>query len=314
MTIVPPVPDGLRREAGSSAPETTPGEWAEHVARVLAAAPPRLRPPLVWLTTWGPVRLVARTTAGTIRVQIFDRAMTLAAQAFTSIFPVLILLGSVLGTGPGHELVDAAGLPETSRRVLDDAFGHGGFSAFGVLGGLIVLVSSTGLARALGRAYAAIWHVHKGPSGPRALWRWLIAVLALAGFLVGSRWLDWAAHRLAMPQVSVAALLLADIGVVVLIPRLLLGGALPARLLIAGGVVFGLVMLVVRPVGSVYLPRALATSADRYGTIGVAFTYIGWLYVVAFCVLLSAVLGRVLALDEGLVGRMLRASRFTPPG
>jgi membrane protein len=316
---VQPVPDDVHRGAGPIAAETMPDEWGERVARALAAAPPRLRPALAWLTRRGPVRLVARTMAGLMRVQIFDRAMTLAAQAFTSIFPVLILLGSVLGTGTGDELADAAGVPETSRRVLDDAFGHGGFSTFGVVGGLIVLVSSTGLARALARSYAAVWDVRKAPSGPRASWRWLIAVLTLAGFMVSSRLLGWVTHPLPMPHLSGAALLLlADIAVAVLIPRLLLGGGVPTRLLMAGGVIFGLVMLVVRPVGSVYLPRALATSADRYGTIGVAFTYISWLYAVAFCLLLSAVFGRVLALDEGLVGRALRgrvhAAGMRPPG
>ena len=38
------------------------------------------------------VDIKADRAAGVLRVQIFDRAMTLAAQAFTSIFPVLILL------------------------------------------------------------------------------------------------------------------------------------------------------------------------------------------------------------------------------
>nr|WP_221382230.1 YhjD/YihY/BrkB family envelope integrity protein [Actinoplanes polyasparticus] len=313
-----PVPDDRDSGPGPAAVEATPDEWAERVTRVLALVPSRLQPPLTWLTRRGPVRLVARATSGVIRVQLFDRAMTLAAQAFTSIFPVLILLGSVLGTGPGHELAEAAGLPETSRRVLNDAFGHGGFSAFGVLGGLIVLVSSTGLARALARAYAAVWDLGRAPSGPRASWRWLVTVLALAAFMVGSRLLGGVTGKLPMPHLSGAALLLlADIGVVVLIPRLLLSNAVAVRLLMAGGFIFGLVMLVVRPVGSVYLPRALATSADRYGTIGAAFTYIGWLYIVAFCVLLSAILGQVLTVDEGPAGRLLRgrnhASGMSPP-
>jgi membrane protein len=266
-----------------------------------------------------PADLLARATAGLVRVQIFDRAMTLAAQAFTSIFPVLILLGSMLGTGPGHRLADAAGLPETSRRVFDAAFGHGGFSTFGLVGGLIVVVSSTGLARALSRAYAAVWDVRRPPTGPRAAWRWLIAVLVLAGFMVGSRLSGWVTSRLPLPHLSGAVLLLlADAAIAVLIPRLLLGREVPARLLAAGGIIFGLVMMVVRPVGSVYVPRALAASADRYGTIGVAFTFIGWLYVVAFCVLLSAILGQVLTLDESRAGRMLRggvhAAGMIPPG
>ena len=101
-------------------------------------------------------------------------------------------------------------------------------------------------------------------------------------------------------------LVLLDCGVAVLVPWLLLGGTVPARLLAVGGVIFGLVMLAVRRIGSVYLPRALASSADRYGTIGVAFTYIGWLYVIAFCLLLTAIVGHVVAEDEGVVSRVVR--------
>jgi hypothetical protein len=37
--------------------------------------------------------LFARTTVALVRVQIFDRAVTLAAQIFTSVFPLLILVG-----------------------------------------------------------------------------------------------------------------------------------------------------------------------------------------------------------------------------
>ena len=97
-------------------------------------------------------------------------------------------------------------------------------------------------------------------------------------------------------------------------PWLLLGGAVPARALIPGSALFGLVMLAVRPVGSVYLPLALQSSAERYGTIGVAFTYIGWLYVVAFCLLLTAMIGHVVAHDEGTLGQLIRGARRVPPG
>ena len=40
-------------------------------------------------------------------------------------------------------------------------------------------------------------------------------------------------------------------------------------------------LLVIRPAADTFLPRALAESADKYGTIGVAFTYLAWLYIVA---------------------------------
>ena len=65
-------------------------------------------------------------------------------------------------------------------------------------------------------------------------------------------------------------------------------------------------MLAVRPAAGLWLPRALEVSADRYGSIGVAFTYLAWLYVVSFCALLTAVVGQVVAEDPGWLGKRIR--------
>jgi membrane protein len=288
-------------------PEFRHDEWEARVARVLARLPPRLRPPVAWLARQWVGRLLARTTAALVRVQIFDRAMTLAAQIFTSVFPLLILVATLVGGTTARRVADWAGLPTSSRALLGDAMSNSGLAAFGVVGSLVVLLSSTGLARALTRAYTAVWAVRHVPAGPRASWRWLATVLVLAAYAVGTRLLDGLTKGLPRPHLWLAVLLLlADCGLAVLLPRLLLGGAISPRALAAGGVIFGLAMLVIRPVGSVYLPRALQSSADRYGTIGVAFTYIGWLYVLAFCLLMTAILGQVVAQDEGALGRLIR--------
>ena len=294
-------------------PDPQPDEWERRLARVLTIAP-RLRPPIAWLARGLVGRLLLHTAAGLVRVQIFDRAMTLAAQTFTSIFPLIILFGTVAGRGRSTSLAELAHLPDASRKVIDDALSQSGFSAFGVLGGLIVLLSSTSLARALTRAYAVIWSVRQAPAGPAAAWRGLIAVVTLALFAVGTRLLGWLTGGFPLPHLSAAALLLmTDCAVAIVVPRLLLGRAVPVRMLLPGGLAFGAVMLIVRPAGSVYLPRALDTSADRYGTIGVAFTYIGWLYVVAFGLLVAVVFGEVVARDEGVLGRFFRRVRPRSP-
>ena len=69
----------------------------------------------------------------------------------------------------------------------------------------------------------------------------------------------------------------------------------------------------VRPAADVWLPRALAVSADRYGSIGPAFTYLAWLYVVAFVFVTAAVLGQVVASDTGRLGTWIRGDS-RPPG
>ncbi|MEV4701742.1 YhjD/YihY/BrkB family envelope integrity protein [Actinoplanes sp. NPDC049316] len=280
---------------------------AQAAARLVARVPAPLRPPMRWIAHRAAGRILVRTLAGLVRIQIFDRAMTLAAQAFTSLFPILIMAGAIFGPDLVARFASLAGLPPSSRHLITETLTDRGVNAFGVVGILVVLLSSTGLARALARAYATVWQVPRLPGGPRAAWRWLLAVLVVAALLVGTRLSGWLTADLPRPRLWSGALLLAaDCAVAVLLPVLLLNRSVPARMLVPGGLAFAAVMLVVRPAGAVYLPRALQTSYDRYGTIGLAFTYIGWLYIMAFCLLATTVLGQVLAQDEGVAGRLIR--------
>ncbi|MCA2211478.1 YhjD/YihY/BrkB family envelope integrity protein [Jidongwangia harbinensis] len=285
-------------------------------ARLLAALPHGVRTRIDWIANRAIGRILIRTASGLVRVQIFDRAMTLAAQAFTSLFPILILVGAIFGADQVARFASAARLPDSSRHLIADALTDRGLSTFGVAGVLVVLLSSTGLARALARAYGTVWEVPRLPSGPRAAWRWLLAVLVVAALLVGTRLSGWLTAELPRPHLwSGALLVIADCAVAVLLPLLLLSRAVPIRMLVPGGLAFALVMLAVRPAGAVYLPRALQNSYDRYGTIGLAFTYIGWLYVLAFCLLMTAVLGQVIAREAGLAGALTdrRTSRTGRP-
>ncbi|GAA3383605.1 DUF7144 family membrane protein [Cryptosporangium minutisporangium] len=244
-------------------------------------------------------QVLAHTAGELLRVQIFDRSMTLAAQAFTSVFPLLLMLGALFGQRLRAALSDTVHLPAATQELFRDALGQSGLSSFGVAGCVIVLLSTTGLARALTRAYAAVWEVTGTPHGVRALWRWLATVLTLALLMVGTRVIGAVTEGFWFPRVSSgAALFLADCALTILVPRVLLAGRVPLRKLVAGGVIYGLLMLALRPAGGLYLPRTLRVSEERYGTIGLAFTYIGWLYVLSFALLLTAVLGRVL--DEDL--------------
>lgn len=263
---------------------------------MLSAVPRSLRPGVALIIGSRAGRLVLHTGGELIRVQIFDRSMTLAAQAFTSVFPLLIMLGALFGPHARSWLVDRLSIPDTSARLLQEALTGSRSNAFGIVGSLIVVLSATGLARALQRSYRAVWAVHGRASGPAATGYQVVAMLLLVVFIVGTRLLDGTAARSPAPLVAGAVVMfLADCAIAYLLPRVLVGPVVPrARLLTAAGV-FALLMLGTRAAGSVYLPRALQASADRYGVFGLAFTYIGWLYVLSFCLLLSGVLGRVLA-------------------
>ena len=140
------------------------------------------------------VRLGLQLTREFQRLEPFDRAMTLAAQAFTSIFPLVIATLSFLDRPDAgrlsEQLADTLGLPSSTRSTLADALPEESDQAatFGVLGVLIVLVSATSFSRALTRMYAKAWSI---PSPG------LVATVALDRRRRRDRWL-----RRASPSVA----------------------------------------------------------------------------------------------------------------
>ena len=82
------------------------------------------------------------------------------------------------------------------------------------------------------------------------------------------------------------------------------------RELLPGSVLAGLGFAVAGMVGRVVLPPLLADSANRYGVLGMAFTYIGWLLVLACVLLVAATSGRVVYLTY--TGRAWRRSVSAP--
>jgi membrane protein len=288
------------------------GDSAEAATRATVEAalhrlPPWLRRLLTRLFTGWLGRVVLHSIRAFVRLDMFDRSMTIAAQVFTSVFPVLILFTTIANSRDTHRLADALSLPEETRSVLEDATQGADGSAFGIAGTLIVLASATSLSRALIRAFAAIWAVVKPKSTLGSAWRWLAAVLVLTLSMILARTTTAPVHLLPprdmLPLVVAFAL---DAFVALFVPWVLLAGAVHPRLLAPGALIFALLMLIVRPATAAWLPHALEVSADRYGSIGVAFTYLACLYAASFCFLATAVLGQVVANDRGWLGRWIQ--------
>ncbi len=296
---------------------TTDGSEQESAARARAEAalshlPARLQRPVRWMLDRWPGRIVLQGTAGLARIEVFDRSMTIAAQFFTSVLPILILLAA--WEANSDRLANAIDLPKESRSVIEGAV-EGGDATFGILGTLFVLASATSLSRALTRAFAAIWFLPRPRSSLRSAWRWLAVVLVLALSLVvvrtASQPLELLPPRDVWPRILS---LFCDIVVACFVPWALLAGAVRIRLLLPGALLFAALMMTVRPATQAWLPRALETSADRYGSIGVAFTYLTWLYIASWVFLATAVVGQVVANDPGRLGERIRGLTGHSPG
>jgi membrane protein len=254
-------------------------------------------------------RTCLHTAASCIRVEIFDRSMTIAAQVFTSVLPILILAATWLDGDDSEGLSELVGIPDESREIVDQLVDGADTAAFGVVGTLLVLISATSLSRALSRAAAVAWEVRRPRQKLSSAWRWLAVVLALALAVVVAQSLTQRVGtlppRAAWPVVLSAAI---DGFTALFVPWVLLAGAVPARRLLPGAAAFALLMMPTRLAAQEWLPHALQTSADRYGAIGLAFAYLAWLYVVAFIFIGTLVLGRTVATDTGRVGALIRGS------
>jgi len=303
------VSDSDLAPAGSatSPPGGAAGYEVPAVATDLGRLPPWARRIVEWLMARWAGRFVWRTAAECARIELFDRSMAIAAQLFTSVFPILIVLGNWLNLD-ARAVASALAIPDETRSVLEAAIGNEAHAAtFGVAGTLIVVISATSLSRALNRAYAAIWHLPRPRTRLKFAWRWAAAVAAVAISLVVVRWMvDAAGHlpRQEVWQLAVAAAV--DVGVGLFLPWVLLAGVIRVRLLVPGAVTYAVLMAPVRAATHLWFPRALDASASQYGAIGVAFTYIAFLYVAAWCFLAANVIGTVLVTDQSAFGRWIR--------
>jgi membrane protein len=294
--------DGV--DTGSADPEA---RATARALSLLGRLPGRLQPPLTWLLDRWPGRIVLGSADATVRIGLFDRAMTVAAQFFTSVLPLLILFATWRTARDTGWVAGAVSLPAETRQVLDEAVQGEDGTPFGLIGTLMVLVSATSLSRALTRVFADIWHLPRPRNDLRSAWRWIAVVVAISLSLVLVRSLLAAAGDLPPPQLwRTVVSLVCDLAFGVFVPWMLLVGTVRPRLLIPGAMLYAFTMLAFRPASAAWLPRALDASEDRYGALGVSFTYLAWLYVASLMLLAAAMIGQVLATDAGRLGRFVR--------
>jgi membrane protein len=288
-------------------PIPTAAEQLAELGVDVTRLPPWVQRFAAWVMTRWVGRFLLRAAGKCVKIELFDRSMAIAAQMFTSVFPLLIVLGSWLHLD-NDAVADLLAVPDETVSVLDAAIGGDAEAAtFGIVGALIVLISATSLSRALTRAYAAIWDLPRPKTRLKQAWRWASAVCGLAISLAVVRAMADAAEDLPRPefwQVAVAAA--GDIALGLFLPWILLAGAIRTRMLLPAAAIYALAMVPVRAASSIGFAHLLESSAAKYGSIGVAFTYIAWLYVVAFCLLVANILGNVLATDDSWFGRMVR--------
>jgi len=242
----------------------------------------RLLAPFVARWRWFATAVKVQERFGEVHGGYLAAAVTLAA--FTSIFPLLLVTVGVVGflsldadvptqvigrlglTGEAANLVLRA--IDTAKNSRRSALG------FGTVG---LLWSGLGLIAAIQYAFDNVWQV-KG----RGLKDKLHGLMWLGGAVVISV-ISFGVTAVinVIPFIAPVSIL---VGIAVNLAlwmwtlKTLLNVELPWKALVPGAVLGAVGLEVLKVVGSIFVPRAISASSALYGSIGVVFAILTWLF------------------------------------
>ena len=226
------------------------------------------------------------------------RSASIGLAAFLSLFPLLLVLIAVVGflasgdTGFSMRLINDLGLQGRSAEVVGDAISaaEGSRRAASLVGLVGLAWSGLGVVGALQAACNGAWQ-----TTGRGLLDRAVAVAWLAGagalFLVSltlGPLVGMLPGYLAILTVVLGLVL--TTGLFVWTFTFLGNQPLPWRAHLPGALLIGAGFEVLKVIGTVLVPRAIAASSALYGALGVVFAVLTWLLVYARLIVYGAVL------------------------
>lgn len=230
--------------------------------------------------------------------QAGNLAALIAYYAFVSVFPLLLLLLTILGIVLRND-------PSLQQKVLNSALIE--FPLIGdqlrsnvhaldrtgiglVVGLLGTLLGARGVAGAVQNAMNTVWEVprHKRPGFPASLVRTfgiigvlgigVLATTALSG--IGT----WGGRLLGGTLGSVAAIalsLVVNVGLFWMGLRVATAPSIPTRQLRNGAILAAVIWQLLQTLGTYFIAHTLRHASSLYGTFGVVLGLIAWLYLQA---------------------------------
>jgi membrane protein len=257
---------------------------------------------------------VSRVVTHVNTLEAFDLSLMLAAQAFLTIVPLLIVIAAfaprLLGIPMSNELQASLGLSNSSLA-FQGMLGSPGHAARvgGALGFALVVSAGLSTSSALQRGYERIWSLRR-LGVLRSSWRsvvWLAACVLAFGLsgLAGTSVKD-------TPGGNTLLLLIALAGSFLFwwwTPRLLLGGRIGWRALLPTAALTGGVLVALLWISPLLMPGFVTSSQDEFGPLGTVFVVMLWLTIVCSIVVFCAIAGHVIATGP----RLSRLLHLTPP-
>lgn len=251
-----------------------------------------------------------------LEVEFVDRSVALAAKAFVSFLPLLVLVAAVSPQNVRDEILTVFtirfGVTGGAFDVVQQAFAAPSQtkSASGVLGALITLAFAVSFTTALQRVYLRAWRRPPG-GGARNKGRgamWLGGVLVLLMIAALAR----AVLQGPTGSVLVWALgLLGSTGLWWWTARLMVRGEVRWRALLPTAIVMGIGGWLYTLAAAVWMPANVASQFAQFGAFGIAQSFVTWFTGLAFLVVFGAVLGPALADGDTALTRWMRQGRST---
>jgi membrane protein len=245
--------------------------------------------------------------------EFIDRGIALAAKAFVSFFPAVIVVAAfappAIRAAIAGTLAHRSGLSGPGLATFHSAFAKASSirRATGVLGLVFTVYYINSFTSALQRAYIRAWR--RPPSslvyGYALGAVFLVGILAYFSLIGGMRALLGRGPGFVLFGILALA---ASIGLWWVIPWVMLGRQVRLRVLIPTGVLTGVGMTVYGATSSLWMPTTMSQNQQQFGFFGVALAMVTWLSGAAFIVVASACAAPVLAEDRGVLGRLVRGS------
>jgi membrane protein len=223
-----------------------------------------------------------------LRFNFLERSLALGAQAFGALIPLLIVLETA---EPGDasiadDLIRRFGLTGAAADTLRAAFATPTDEAtISALGALVLVVSALSFTRRLQRLYEESWRLP--PRGLRGTGWGLAWIGCFSLYMVLHPLLDSLVHGLSGLVLSLGGALLVGL----FTPYLLLGRRIPGRRLLPQAALTAAGTTALGIWSAIYMPHAVGSSAAHYGSIGVAFAMLTWLWGFGIVLVCAAVYG-----------------------
>jgi len=263
------------------------------------------------LRTWLERLLIWRVWERMLEIEFVDRSVALAAKAFVSFFPLVIVVAAFVPARTRMSIITALaarlGLRGEAFSLVQSSFASSDDirRATGLFGLVLTIFFATSFTTALRRVYMRAWR-RPPHSGVDNYWRgvvWLFAMLLSLALLGGLR-------GAAGDGTGVVAWAVVGLAVYIALwwftAWWLLLGDVRMRVLAPTGVITGIAMAGYGLSASVWMPEVVASNEAQFGFFGVALALVTWFSGASICVLVGACAGPALAEDPGRLGRFIR--------